>query len=326
MFVPPVIDISGLRSPNISDRNRVGKELGLACRDTGFFYISNHGISNVDRIISLAKEFFALDRAEKNRITVRNSSNYAGYLELDEEQFDPHNGPDHKEAFSIALELAIDDPRQYDPLRGINQWPNLPGFRQSVLEYYDSCWEIGRILHRGFCHDLGLEECYFDGLLDEPLAGLRLLHYPARLPGENVGTGSLAAGEHTDYGNLAILAVDQVPGLELLTRYGEWVSAPHIENTLICNVGDCLMRWTDDVYISTKHRVQHPVEDRFSAVFFLNPNPRAVIAPVMGGEMARRRYPPIMGADYITSRLSGTQLPVGPTEDNPSSKTEAIVS
>ena len=33
---------------------------------------------------------------------------------------------------------------------------------------------------------------------------------------------------------------------------------------LICNIGDCLMRWTNDVYVSTPHRVVNPVgRERF---------------------------------------------------------------
>jgi non-haem dioxygenase in morphine synthesis N-terminal len=39
----PVIDISGLSSSKLADREAVGARLRTACLDNGFFYISNHG-------------------------------------------------------------------------------------------------------------------------------------------------------------------------------------------------------------------------------------------------------------------------------------------
>ena len=61
----------------------------------------------------------------------------------------------------------------------------------------------------------------------------------------------------------------------LAARSGEWIEAPHIPGTFVCNIGDCLMRWTDDLYVSTPHRVAIPLQDRYSAAFFLDPNPDA---------------------------------------------------
>ena len=83
----------------------------------------------------------------------------------------------------------------------------------------------------------------------------------------------------TDYGNLTLLAVDEVKGLAVRTRSGEWIEAPTCPGALICNIGDCLMRWTNDTYVSTPHRVVSPrSRDRYSVVFFLDPNPDAVVA------------------------------------------------
>jgi isopenicillin N synthase-like dioxygenase len=80
------------------------------------------------------------------------------------------------------------------------------------------------------------------------MATLRLLHYPAPPPGSDPQTG---AGAHTDYGNLTLLATDDVGGLEVRTRAGEWIEAPVVPGAFIVNIGDCLMRWTNDVYVST---------------------------------------------------------------------------
>ena len=41
----PVIDIGGLTSNKLADREAVGARLRAACLDNGFFYICNHGVS-----------------------------------------------------------------------------------------------------------------------------------------------------------------------------------------------------------------------------------------------------------------------------------------
>ena len=84
----------------------------------------------------------------------------------------------------------------------------------------------------------------------------------------------IGAGEHTDYGNLTILATDGVAGLQVRRRDGVWLDAPHIDGAFVCNIGDCLMRWTNDVYVSTPHRVLRPRQERYSVALLLGRQPR----------------------------------------------------
>ena len=176
-----------------------------------------------------------------------------------------------------------------------------------MLAYFDACHRLGMRLHRALAHDLGVSENFFDGKLDQPLATLRLLHYPPRP--ERFEPGQIGAGEHTDYGNITLLATDDAGGLEVRTRSGEWISPPPIPGALICNIGDCLMRWTNDVYVSTPHRVVNPVgRERYSVAFFLDPNPDAVVEALPSCVTAGRpvRYAPTTGAAYLQSRLDAT--------------------
>ena len=73
------------------------------------------------------------------------------------------------------------------------------------------------------------------------------------------------------------------------------------------NIGDCLMRWSNDTYVSTPHRVQVPRRQRRSIAFFLDPNPDAVIAALPG--TGDPKYAPVTGADYLRSRLDATYVP-----------------
>jgi isopenicillin N synthase-like dioxygenase len=171
-----------------------------------------------------------------------------------------------------------------------------------MLDYYARCLELGTLLHRAFSLDLGIAENFFDGSLDCPMATLRLLHYPAQ-PRAGAGMG---AGAHTDYGNLTLLIGNGVGGLQIRPRNGDWIDAPHIPGAFICNIGDCLMRWSNDTYVSTPHRVLPPAQERYSIAFFLDPNADAVVEPIVGRSSEAAKYPPITGAAFLESRLNPT--------------------
>jgi isopenicillin N synthase-like dioxygenase len=82
-----------------------------------------------------------------------------------------------------------------------------------------------------------------------------------------------------------------------------------VPGAFIVNIGDCLMRWTNDVYASTPHRVIHKApRERLSLAFFLDPNPDAVIAALPACVSGERpaRYPVTTGAAYLRERLDAT--------------------
>jgi isopenicillin N synthase-like dioxygenase len=114
------------------------------------------------------------------------------------------------------------------------------------------------------------------------------------------------AGEHTDYGNITLLATDGVAGLEVRQLDGTWVEVADTKDLLLCNIGDCLMRWTNDRYRSTPHRVRIPEAERYSIAFFLDPNPDAIVEPILASPDEAPRYAPISVRDYLLGRLDAT--------------------
>ena len=77
------------------------------------------------------------------------------------------------------------------------------------------------------------------------------------------------------------------------------------------NLGDLMMRWTNDRWRSTLHRVVNPpaatndLSRRLSIGMFFIPNYDAVVAPIAGpGEASK--YMPITVAEYRTSRFAST--------------------
>jgi isopenicillin N synthase-like dioxygenase len=308
----PVIDVSGLVSDDPAKRKEVAAQLGSACRGIGFFYIVNHGVSDVlrDATFAASRAFFALPASAKEKLSQR-GDDARGYVAIGKERLDQSTElSDYKELYDVGFDLAADDPEVLagKPYRLVNVWPPIPGWRGTVLAYYDQCLELSRRIHRGFALDLGVDENFFDDKLYRPLATLRMLHYPLQ-PADRPRTEGSGAGMHTDYGTLTILATDGVAGLQIRTRSGKWIDAPHIPGAFICNIADCLMRWTNDVYVSTPHRVGAPPSERYSIAYFLDPNPDAMVEalPSCLSSDAKPKYPPISVLDYLTERLAAAR-------------------
>lgn len=311
MSAIPVIDISPLLAGATADAATVAREVGAAAREVGFFYVSGHGVPQalVDRVFKTSADFFAAPDSLKRASLFSGAGGNRGYIPLGGETLEPGKPPDVKEAFNIGLELAPDDPELLAraPFRGVNVWPDVPGFRATMLDYFNRMWRLGRDLHHAFALDLGLPMDYFERRLDKPIATLRLLHYPpvaGPLP-----DGQLGAGEHTDYGNVTLLATDAVGGLMVRERSGRWLDAPVVPGAFVCNIGDCLMRWSNDIYVSTPHKVVSPSRaERYSVAFFLDPNPDALVEclPTCTDAENPPKYPPVTGADFLRSRLEPT--------------------
>jgi isopenicillin N synthase-like dioxygenase len=307
----PVIDIAPLLNGSPQQMRAVAEGLGRACRDVGFFYVSGHGVPQelVARVFAASAAFFAAPTQVREAAAFSGPGDNRGYIRLGGETLDPGKPPDNKEAFNIGLELAPDDPELLAraPFRAANLWPEIPGFRDTMLDYFNLVWRLGRDLHRGFALDLGLAPDFFENKLDRPNATLRLLHYPpvARPRSDE----QLGAGVHTDYGNVTLLATDAVGGLMVRDRSGRWLDAPVVRDAFVCNIGDCLMRWSNDIYVSTPHKVVSPPNtDRYSVAFFLDPNPDAMVAclPTCTSDDRPAKYAPVSGAEFLRSRLEPT--------------------
>lgn len=308
----PTIDLRPLAEGE-AGLARVAAEVGRACRGIGFFAVSHPPMPDGlrDAAFAAAEAFFALPPERKAAVSIRRSGHNRGYVGLAVEALDPARGPDHKEAFNIGLDLAADDPEVLAdrPFRGPNLWPDLPGFRPTLVAYYDAMLALGIALHRAVAVDLGLDPAFFDDKFRRPLATLRLLHYPAAAED---GAAALGAGTHTDYGNLTLLATDGVGGLDVRARDGGWIAVPPMPDGLVCNVGDCLMRWTDGVYASTPHRVVSPAgRQRRSIAFFLDADPDVLVEALPGcvAPGASPIYTPVTVAEYLRARFDSTYGP-----------------
>lgn len=275
----PVIDVAALIA-GAPEQTRVAAQIDAACRQSGFFYVVGHGIDPglTARLETLSREFFALPVPEKQRIAMSEGGRaWRGYFRVGDEL--TSGKPDQKEGLYFGQELAVDHPlvRAETPLHGPNLFPETPiEFREAMLEYMAALTTLGHRLMTGIALGIGLEENYFeDHGTREPLTLFRIFNYPPTREKELWGVG-----EHTDYGLLTILLQDDVGGLEVKSG-SNWIAAPPIPGSFICNIGDMLDRMTRGVYRSTPHRVRNLTSrHRLSFPFFFDPNFHAPVQPI----------------------------------------------
>ena len=272
----PIIDFSKIDDPEASAS--VAKQISEVCREHGFFYVAGHGVSTelLKRIETLSHAFFALPEEEKMQIAMRKAGRaWRGYFAVNDEL--TSGKPDKKEGIYFGLELGKDDLRVKAglPLHGANLFPEHPEhFKETVLEYIAAVTQVGHKVMRGISLSLNLPADYFyQKYNQDPLILFRIFHYPP----QPVNTSDWGVGEHTDYGLLTILLQDAVGGLQVKSR-GEWIAAPPIENTFICNIGDMLDKMTGGIYRSTPHRVLNTSgKGRLSFPLFFDPGFDTVI-------------------------------------------------
>jgi isopenicillin N synthase-like dioxygenase len=274
----PIVDITGLRSPDSAERERVAADIGKAAREIGFLYISGTGIDEAlfDRMLAATKTFFALPVEEKMRSYIGLSTCHRGYVPVGEEGVET-GMPDLKEAFDTALDLPADDPDHVagNPMLGPNVWPEVDGFAEAVTAYYQAVLDLGNQLLWAFAVALGEDPDTFTQHATKTPSQLRLVHYPYNPDAEDV----LGIGAHTDYECFTLLK-PTAPGLEVLNGAGVWVDVPPAPDAFVVNIGDLLELWTNGAYVATSHRVRKVKEERYSFPLFFNVDYHTEVKPL----------------------------------------------
>ena len=318
----PLIDISPFSSGSDESKRRVARQVGQACRDIGFLVISGHGVPEdlIEATRAVSAEFFALPKDEKLRSKRPANDQVRGYSAVGNEALAASLGdetpPDLKESLSIGpTDVPADDPyytnAEAGPHFAPNVWPPAPAaLCDTWTRYFAAMETLATQLMRIFAMALDLPEHYFDGKVDRHISMFRVLNYPSQHDAPL--DGQLRAGAHSDYGSLTILRQENRPGgLQVRNRFGEWVDVPAVPGTFVVNIGDLMAQWTNDLWISTVHRVVNPPRDlasdsaRMSLVFFHQPNYDAMVSCLDGCATASRpaKYRPVSSGDHLLSKF-----------------------
>ena len=266
----PIIHLQASDAPQAIDH---------ACRTTGFFALSGHGIDPAARrrLIDAARQVFDLPIERKRAVSLHaGGTAWRGWFPLGGEL--TSGVPDLKEGCYFGRELPPDP----TPLHGPNIWPEeVPALRTEVLAWMTAMEDIGQRVLSAMAVGLGLRPDWFVRQLTlDPTVLFRIFRYPPHPTDPTHAANRWGVAEHTDYGLLTLLAHDGTPGLEV--RVGEaWMQVDPDPDLIVCNLGDMLDRLTLGRYRSTPHRVRNVADhDRFSLPFFLDPAWSAHVEPL----------------------------------------------
>ncbi len=286
----PLIDVGPLLAdtPKLEQANNCAEEIDKACRQSGFFRITNHGVPRELRLAldKLSREFFALDNAEKSKCAMTlGGSAWRGWFGVGDEL--TSGVPDRKEGLYIGQQLSANDPRVIagTPLHGANLYPQHPAELGACAdEWFETMQQLSVALLRGVAMGLQMPADWFArNIANQPTCLFRIFHYPPievmHAPQDGIGDWGVA--EHTDYGLLTILAQDDCGGLQVRMPDNSWLDVPAEPDIFVVNIGDMLDRLTQGRYRSTPHRVRNlSGRERMSYPFFVDPSWDAKVEPL----------------------------------------------
>ena len=314
----PVIDIAPFLSGDAAGKRKVAQAVADACRSIGFFAISGHGVQQplIEDLREAAHTFFEQPEPVKRAFKHPVEDTPRGFRVCQGEARGRAWGgvaakPDLKEFYHFGREhLPADDPYYTGPEGSLyfipNLWPDKPeAFKRSALAYWDALDMLSANVAHIVAAALGLPETWFDDKIDRHATAVRLNYYP--LLADGPPPGQIRAGEHTDFGMMTVLmGEDEAGGLQVRTRAGKWIDVETRPDFFIINIGDLLMRWTNDTWLSNLHRVVNPPEGskptrgRLSVGYFFQPNYDALIEciPTCATPDNPPRYEPVFSGRY----------------------------
>lgn len=296
----PQIDLSNFRQR----KQEIADELWLAATDIGFFQLKNHGINStlIDEAFIASEAFFALPEEVKSQYPLKPGTN-AGWEY--KSQVRPSTGTaDQKESYQITL------PRMSE------LWPTaseISGFKATMLEFERQNWALAMKVLDCLAERLDFATDVFttahDPLSKEYQSTLRLIHYLGMENAKAEDFDYWRAGAHTDFDCLTLLhqrpgqgGLQLCPGKDAQDGALAWTDVPPEPGLITCNIGDMLMRWSDDRLLSNLHRVRMPKPNeylgpRHSIAFFAQANKDILLSGPQG------KYEPMTAHDYIQMRL-----------------------
>lgn len=266
--VIPLIDLDAIANAQGNERKVLIEQFGNGLKDVGFIAVKADFL--VDRISSVNSEiekYFSQDVSEKMKDW--RPSCQSGFSQQGRETAANAKKADIKETYFIPP--------------GFTEWPSYrQEFKETMRAYHAELTIIATQVM-----------AYIAEYLNEPTEDvaksvssacnlLRLAYYPAPKPTDDLE--AVWAAAHEDLNALTLLPPSTVPGLQLLTKDGEWKSVNVPQGYLIINTGEQLQNKTAGMIQATRHRVvnpggEHARQCRYASIFFASWSPEFSLAP-----------------------------------------------
>ncbi len=298
----PLLSMNDARDP--ARRAEFVEALGKALEHFGFVALIDHGIdkAKLDRAYDVAVETFSLPEATKKRYEDAQGGRQRGYTAFGVEHAKDTDVPDLKEFWHVGPELAADDPLRVNGIMPANIFPSqdVPHFQGSFMDLFADLESFGLEVLNAVGEYLEVPADYFGEMTRGGNSVLRIINYPDM--GRSVPAGAVRAAAHEDINLITILPSSTRPGLELMTREGEWMPISTPPNVMICDTGDMMQLLTAGRLPATTHRVVNPEESdggRLSMPFFMHPRMDYLLEPLKEGFAE-----PVLTGDFLKQRLA----------------------
>lgn len=286
----PVLDLSQPVHPSFLS------SLSKACGEWGFFYVTNHGISQdmFKKVCSFSKHIFSSSTDTKLKLGPSSciktytppfiASPYFESLRV--------SGPDY---FAAAKASA-----------GVLFGQQSSDFSAILGEYGIKMVELSQRILKIILMSLGddYERKFYESEFGNCHGYLRIINYtPPETVKEDKEVEGL--GMHTDMSCITLVYEDEIGGLQMRSKEGEWIDIFPCQNSLVVNVGDLMQAWSNGRLRSSEHRVVlRRCINRLSLAFFWGFEDEKVIqAPdEVVGEGCSRIYNPFICLDYLKFR------------------------
>ena len=295
----PVVDMAHHADP--SRRAAFVQALGRGLADCGFVAVQNHGVDLplIAQAYDTARALFALPVDTKRLYETPENGRQRGYTSFGVEHAKHTSVPDLKEFWHVGRTLPDGHRLHGSGDVPPNLWPEeLPVFKDTFMTLFDDMDDFAFRLLASFGEYLGLPQDYFERLCHNGNTVMRLIHYPDI---EGSMQGMVRAAAHEDINLITVLPYSSNPGLQILTREGEWLDVTVPPDVMICDTGDMMALLTAGEIPATTHRVVNPLSGdggRLSIPFFMHPHPDAILDPFRpGGES------PILAREFLHARL-----------------------
>ncbi|XP_059641295.1 gibberellin 20-oxidase-like protein [Cornus florida] len=284
----PILDLSQPIQPSFL------LSLSQACREWGFFHIINHGVSKdlLSKVCILSKCVFRFPQASKLKLGPSSSL----------KTYTPHfiaspffeslrvTGPDFFASARSSAEVLYDHQNSE--------------FSEILQEYGNKMVELSKRIIELILMSMGdgYEKVYASEFSDCH-GYLRIVNYS---PPETVEHEEVEGlGKHTDMSCITIVYQDEVGGLQMRSKGGQWIDINPCESSLVVNIGDLMQAWSNGRLRSSEHRVVlKRFVDRLSLAFFwCFEDEKVIVAPdEVVGEGNSRTYKPFVCLDYLRFR------------------------
>ncbi|KAG6425974.1 hypothetical protein SASPL_110185 [Salvia splendens] len=258
----PIIDFSNLKNQTEtweSTKSKVWQAIvEYGCFEATFDYIPLHLQKSV---IHETKQLFDLPLS----IKLRNRSNkpFHGYV-------------GQYSIVPLFESLGIPDPLSPGNIQGFANlmWAEgNPSFSGTVESFSEKLSELDKIVRKMIVESLGLHK-YMDEHMDSSDYIFRFQKYDRPRSDET----ELGLTSHTDKNIVTILYQNEINGLEVLTKDGQWFTSQPSVNSFVVMIGDSLYSWTNGRLQAPYHKVMMSGDQaRYSIGLFSVPKPGYMI-------------------------------------------------